>query len=190
VSNGGSLLLIADHYPFGSAVEILGNKFGIDFQKGMVEDSVYYDKPSNDYSRLEFSKQNGLLPDHEISRGINKVITFSGQSLKCSNPYFSFLNLSSSAFDLNADVKIIRDGNDSRVEINYIHPTSASGRSQGIAMTFGKGKIVVLGEAAMLTAQKSRDDLNIGMNYNTDNKILALNIMHWLTENLEANIRN
>src|SRR6185503_3279131 len=78
VTNGGSLLLIADHYPFGSAVENLGNSLGIDFQKGMVQDSVYYDKGSNDESQLEFSRENKLLAEHAITEGVNKVITFTG----------------------------------------------------------------------------------------------------------------
>jgi hypothetical protein len=182
VNNGGSLLLIADHFPFGSAVQNLGDKFNISFQKGIVEDSLNYDKSSKDYSQLEFSKQNGLLSEHEITRGVNKVITFTGESVKCQDSCFSFLNLSSSAYDLQPETKITKDGSDTRVQVNYVNPTSASGYSQGIAMIFGKGRIVVLGEAAMLTAQKNRDNSNVGMNYNPDNKILALNIMHWLTK--------
>jgi hypothetical protein len=182
VNKGGSLLLIADHFPFGSAVQRLGDKFGIDFQKGMVEDSLNYDKQSKDYSQLEFSKENKLLADHEITKGINKVITFTGQSIKCKDSCFSFLTLSSSAFDLQPKTKVTKDGNDTRVEVTYDHPTSAAGRSQGVALKFGKGKVVVLGEAAMLTAQKNRDDAKVGMNYNPGNKKLALNIMHWLTK--------
>jgi hypothetical protein len=182
VNNGGSLLLIADHFPFGSAVQCLGDEFGINFQKGMVEDSLNYDKSSKDYSQLEFSKQTGLLREHEVTQGINKVITFTGESIKCRDSCFSFLNLAPSAFDLQPKIKITKDGNDTRVQVNYDSPTSANGRSQGIAITFGKGKIVVLGEAAMLTAQKCGDNSNVGMNYNPDNKVLALNIMHWLTK--------
>lgn len=182
VKSGGSLLLIADHFPFGSAVQSLGDEFGINFQKGMVEDSLNYDKSSKDFSQLEFSIQNKLLQKHEITQGITKIITFTGESVKCKDSCFSFLTLSSSAYDLQPETKITRDGNDTRVQINYDNPTSASGRSQGITMTYGKGKIVVLGEAAMLTAQKNRDNSNVGINYNPDNKILALNIMHWLTK--------
>jgi hypothetical protein len=39
--------------------------------------------------------------------------------------------------------------------------TSAAGRAQALAMPFGKGRVVVFGEAAMLTAQ----NVNFGMNY-------------------------
>jgi hypothetical protein len=78
--------------------------------------------------------------------------------------------------------KVTKDGNDTRVEVTYENPQSARGRSQGVALIFGEGKIVCLGEAAMLTAQKNRDNSNVGMNYNSDNKRLALNIIHWLTK--------
>jgi hypothetical protein len=182
VSHGGSLLLVADHFPFGAAVQNIGDNFGIDFQNGMVEDSLNYDKQSKDYSQLEFSKENKLLAEHEITEGINKVITFTGESIKCKDSCFSFLTLSPTAFDLQPKTKVTKDGDDTRVEVTYDNPTSAANRSQGIALRFGKGKVVVLGEAAMLTAQKNRDGVKVGMNYNPDNKKLALNIIHWLTK--------
>ena len=183
VINGGSLLLIADHFPFGSAVENLGSKLGINFQKGIVQDSLYYDKKSNDQSQLEFSKDNKLLGEHTITDGVNKVITFTGQSIKCKDSScISFLILSDAAYDMTPNAKVTKDGDDTRVEVVYDNPQSAEGRSQGVAITLGKGKVVCLGEAAMLTAQKNRDNSKVGMNYNPDNKIIALNIMHWLTK--------
>ena len=75
---------------------------------------------------------------------------------------------------------MIKDGTDTRVEANYDNPASAIGRSQGSALRSGKGKVIVLGEAAMLTAQKNRDNAKVGMNYSPDIKKHALNIMHWL----------
>jgi hypothetical protein len=183
VIHGGSLLLITDHYPFGAAAENLANKLGIDFQKGIVQDSVHYDKASNDQSQLEFSKENKLLTEHAITHGVNKVITFTGQSIQCKDSScVSFLTLSDSAYDMTPNPKISKDGNDTRVEVTYENPQSARGRSQGVAINLGKGKIVCLGEAAMLTAQINRDGGKVGMNYNPDNKKLALNILHWLTE--------
>ena len=46
-----------------------------------------------------------------------------------------------------------------------------------------QGRLVVLGEAGMLTAQiDGRSHKNFGMNVpGIDNKQLALNIMHWLS---------
>lgn len=60
--------------------------------------------------------------------------------------------------------------------------TSAAGRTQALAMPFGKGRVVVFGKAAMLTAQNQ----NFGMNYpGTDGRQLTLNVMHWLTSLLK-----
>jgi len=59
---------------------------------------------------------------------------------------------------------------------------SAAGRVQGLAMKFGKGRVVVLGEAGMLSAQIDNKGRVFGMNYpNVDNRQFALNIMHWLS---------
>ena len=181
VRDGGSLLLIADHYPFGSAAQSLADKFGLHFQKGLVEDSVYNDKPSNDASQLVFSKENGLLAEHQITDGIIKVMSFTGQSIRCLDTCFAFMVLSPSAYDLEATSKVIRDGNDTRVEVNYINPTSAFGRAQGVALSHGNGRVVAMGEAAMLTAQQIKE-FKFGMNYHPENKQLLLNILHWLTD--------
>jgi hypothetical protein len=53
-----------------------------------------------------------------------------------------------------------------------------------MAMAFGKGRVVVLGEAAMLSAQiiTGPNAMKFGMNRtDIDNRQLALNIMHWLS---------
>jgi hypothetical protein len=180
VNNGGSLLLITDHFPMGSAVEILAIKFNVEMQKGMVQESVYHDKSSTDESQLEFSRENKLLADCDITKGIDKVITFTGQSIKCKDSCISILNLSDVAYDMTAKTEVIKDGNDTRVNVTFNNPQSAKGRSQGLALKFGKGKVIVLGEAAMLSAQLNRDYSKFGMNVNPDNKKLALNIIHWL----------
>jgi hypothetical protein len=63
------------------------------------------------------------------------------------------------------------------------NPASAAGRAQGIAMKFGAGRVVVLGEAGMLSAQiVGPQHVAFGMNRpGIDNRQLALNIMHWLS---------
>jgi hypothetical protein len=60
---------------------------------------------------------------------------------------------------------------------------SAAGRAQGLAFAFGKGRVVVMGEAGMLSAQLAGADKRpFGMNRpGIDNRQLALNIMRWLS---------
>jgi hypothetical protein len=174
VKGGGALLLIADHAPFGGAAENLGKRFQIEMSKGFTLDaanSFVVDSPS----LLLFSRENKLLLDHPITRGrndseiIKRVFTFTGQSLKGPKDGFAFMVLSDTARD-KADRTSTTD-------------VSAAGRAQGIALKFGKGRVVVMGEAAMLSAQLAGpQNQPMGMNVpGSDNRQLALNIMHWLS---------
>jgi hypothetical protein len=65
---------------------------------------------------------------------------------------------------------------------------SAAGLAQGVALEFSKGRVVVLGEAAMLTSQVARSGgrvFHFGMSRaSMDNRQLALNVMHWLSHKL------
>jgi hypothetical protein len=172
VRAGGSLLLITDHAPFGSAAEKLSRRFGVDMSKGYTSD------PSNSEggeTSLVFSRQNHLLGEHPITSGrepserVNRVQTFTGQSLKGPAGSVPILKLGDTAFD---------EGDDGK-------PTSAAGRAQGLALAFGKGRVVVMGEAAELSAQVA-GNFKMGMNVpGIDNRQMALNIVHWLSGLLE-----
>jgi hypothetical protein len=132
-------------------------------------------------SYIVYSRENRLLLEHPITQGrndgekINRVIAFAGQSLKGPQGSAAILKLGDTALD-GADRQ---DGSTAPEAA-----TSAAGRAQGIALQLGKGRVVVLGEADMLTALMGEPPTKepIGMNYpEIDNKQLALNIMHWLS---------
>jgi len=175
VKSGGALLLIADHAPMGSANQIMADRFGVNMSQMFTIDSQNYDKESNNRGFIVYTRESGRLADHPITRGrseaerVNKIITFTGQSLKGPPDSFAFLKLADSAVDVMSGVNT--------------NPASAAGRAQGIVMNVGTGRVVVLGEAAMLSAQLSaRDQKPFGMNRpGIDNRQLALNIMHWLS---------
>jgi hypothetical protein len=173
VKSGGALLLIADHAPFGGAAASLGNRFGIDMSKGFTYDPA--NSAPNSPSLLIFSRENKLLGTHPITEGrdqnekLNTVQSFTGQSLKGPDDSVAILKLSETAKDTpNREA-------DSSV--------SAAGRAQAIALKFGKGRVVVQGEAAMLSAQiAGQNKQKMGMNVpGNDNKQYALNVMHWLS---------
>jgi hypothetical protein len=178
VKSGGALLLIADQAPFGSAAEILAKRFSVEMSKDTTRDPANHEKEYDEESWIIYSRENKLLLDHPITAGrndaekISRVIAFSGQSLKGPEGSAVILKLADTANDVS------RRGPGGLREVN-----SAAGRSQGIALKFGKGRIVVLGEAAMLSAQVSGHEKSpVGINYpGIDNKQLALNIMHWLS---------
>ena len=174
VKAGGALLLIADHAPFGGAAENLGKRFQIEMSKGYTLDAANSFEPAAPSSLL-FSRENKLLLDHPITRGrndnelIKRVFTFTGQSLKGPKDSFAFMLLGDTAQD--------------KADRESTALVSAAGRAQGIALRFGKGRVVVLGEAAMLSAQLAgSQDRPMGMNVpGSDNRQLAINIMHWLS---------
>jgi hypothetical protein len=113
--------------------------------KMFTVDRENYDKESNNPGFIVYTRESGRLADHPITRGrneaerVNKIITFTGQSLKGPPDSFAFLKLADSAVDVMSGVNT--------------NPASAAGRAQGIVMNVGKGRVVVLGEAAMLSAQ-------------------------------------
>ena len=175
VKAGGNLLLIADHAPMGSANQILAERFSVNMSKMFTIDNENYDKESNNPGFIVYTRESGRLADHPITRGrndserVNKIIAFTGQSLKGPPDSIAFMKLADSAVDAMPGVNN--------------NPASAAGRAQGIAMHFGKGRVVVLGEAAMLSAQLAGPNkMPFGMNRpGIDNRQIALNIMHWLS---------
>jgi hypothetical protein len=177
VRKGGSLLLIADHAPMGAANQILAARFQVDMSKMYTADPQNSDAGSSSF--IVYTRASGTLADHPVTRGrseserVNKVIAFTGQSLKGPADSFAFMRLADTAIDM------MPGPNANRV--------SAAGRAQGIAINFGKGRVIVLGEAGMLSAQVvGQQQMKFGMNRpGIDNRQLALNIMHWLSGKLK-----
>lgn len=174
VRGGGALLLIADHAPFGAAAALLGAKLGVDMSKGYTFDAANA-LSGRAASMLIFSRENQLLGSHPIVEGrnekerVNRVLSFTGQSLKGPQESASILRLSDTAQD---------SPNHEQKEM-----VSAAGRAQALAFKVGKGRVVVQGEAAMLSAQiAGQEKFKMGMNFEGyDNKQYALNVMHWLS---------
>lgn len=182
VRGGGSLLLIADHAPMGAANAKLGERFGVDMSKGYTGNPSNYDVESNNQGFIVYTRDNKQLGDHPITRGrngsekISRIIAFTGQSLKGPAGSVAFMRLADTAVDSIPTGQ----GNERR-------EASAAGRAQGIAFKFGKGRVVVLAEAAMMSAQLAGPNkVKFGMNRpGLDNRQLALNIMHWLSRVLK-----
>lgn len=175
VKDGGSLLLISDHAPMGAAAECLAKRFDVNMSKGATSDPA--NSEGGDTS-LVFSRQNHLLGDHAITRGrdhserLSRIRTFTGTSLKGPEGSVAILKLADTAVDHSFDDE---------------KSVPAAGRAQGLAFGFGKGRVVILGEAAELSAQVvGLEAEKFGMNVpGIDNRQMALNIMHWLSGLLE-----
>ena len=198
VRAGGSLLLIADHAPFGSAAGSLGERFGVDMGDGFVHDRANVAEGDESGTLLVFSRENGLLGDHPITRGrdaseeVQRVAAFTGQSLGVPAGAATLLKLGPGAVEApsRADLEALKAGSESPGN-GTARPVG--GRAQGIALEHGKGRVVVLGEAAMASAQLIRlemdgqqQEFKMGMNVpGNDDRQFVLNVVRWLSGALE-----
>lgn len=167
VQQGGALFLIADHPPFSSAAKKLGQVFGFSFSDATARQRV---KSGGDL----FCRQNKMLAENEITNGndpslyVDSIVTFTGQAFKIPDQAISILN-----FNENY---ALYGSNDL--------PGNIRGFSQGAYMQYGKGKLVVFGEAAMFSGQYGAglSWIKIGLNSPKakNNYKLLLNIVHWL----------
>jgi hypothetical protein len=172
VKAGGALLLIADHAPLGGFAEKLSQRFGVGMSNAYTDDPEHLDP---ELRQILFSRENGLLFKHPITEGrkkaerIERVVSFTGQSLSVPKDAKVILKLSDTAYDSfpNTDKPNV----------------PAKGRAQMLSLKFGKGRVVISGEAAMLSAQTMANGFRFGMNASAeiDNRQLVLNIMHWLS---------
>jgi len=169
VANGGRLLLIADHMPFAGAAQQLAQAFGFKFLNCFALDN-------RDRSYERFYKGNQTLADCELTRGVDTVVTFTGSAFKMPKEAKPILTLKNYTLSLP------------RVAWQFEENTptlGGDGFSQGAYMEYGKGRIVVMGEAAMFSAQLAGPNRNpVGLNSPVaeGNNQLLLNIIHWLDQ--------
>ena len=173
VEAGGSLLLVADHYPIGSAAQRLADAFGVQMSNGWTIDPEFALPEMPNGESITFRRDQGRLGDHPILRGrnakerIDVVETFSGQSLRGPSQSTPLLLLSDRAQD--------------ELPPDHAEKASAAGRNQGLALRHGKGRVVVLGEAQSLTSIISDGKLTGFERPGNDNRQFALNVMRWLS---------
>jgi hypothetical protein len=181
VAQGGSLLLIADHTPFGSAAQILAAQFNVDMGKGYAVVSQRGKFRAN----IEFA--GDMLGEHPILAGrdpnetIHRVKSFTGQSLSLPVGATALLKLPEGSLEAVDEATLDKFQQGEKVSL-----AQAGGRAQGIALTHGRGRVVIMGEAAMFTAQvihqPGKPDDHFGMSVpGFDDRQFALNILHWLS---------
>lgn len=175
VTAGGRLLLSADHMPYGGAVKDLASTFGV-----MWSNSFAMGLKRNQWPPSEFVRANGTLLNSPVTDGSEKVkrvdfiASFTGSAFKApaAVPFLTF----------DSTHEILWP----KVAWKFSKKTtteSAAGWLQGACLAYGKGKMVLLGESAMITAQL-RGKTKIGMNSPDapQNAQLAINIFRYLAE--------
>ncbi|MFA6115051.1 MAG: DUF4350 domain-containing protein [Sphingomonas sp.] len=179
VEAGGSLLLLADHAPYGGAAADLARSFGVEMGQGYVaahqEGKVTF--------AIDYSGQQ--LGDHVIFHGrsekeeVRQVRTFTGQSLSVPDGAVALLGLPADAIEVATPLEA-----GALLKGETPPGRAMGGRAQAVAMTLGKGRVVIAGEAAMFSAQTvSRPNQPIrymGLTV-ADDQQFALNTLHWLS---------
>jgi hypothetical protein len=173
VNDGGSLLLVADHMPFPGAAHDLARALGFDFVNNFAIDTATWDP-------IVFRRSDRSLNGHPITEGIDSIATFTGQAFRAGDSaIMPLLTFRSDVITYEPTVAWEFDG---------LPASSAAGMLQGAARTFGAGRVVVLGEAAMLTAQVAGPDRRpMGMNAPVagQNQRFVLNVIRWLVTGSE-----
>ncbi len=119
VKSGGSLLLVTDHEPFGSASADLAKPFGVE-----MTCRVASDQENETGNGLLFSRENLQIGNHPIMAGrdeserVNRVLTFTGQSLKGPPESWQLLRFSETAFKWNNDNPSAQKNDDPKDQID------------------------------------------------------------------------
>ena len=176
---GGALLIIADHMPFAGAATKLAAAFGIHFFNGYAlwgdADPRTGDYPITFRRSDGTLRANSIVDGHEPAARVDSIESFTGSAFWIDSP---------------AAVPIMRLPAKTRIMMPIVawqfydsSATVAGGGLQGGALTFGRGRVAVFGEAAMFTAQrKGEESVPMGMNAPaaSQNAQFVLNVVHWL----------
>lgn len=186
VEAGGALLLVADHMPFPKAAAELAAAFGVEMLNGFAFDTTHYDLPRTCLGPDEvqvFRRSDGTLADHFITNGrsaeerVDSVATFTGQAFDGAGAMQPVMTFGPNAISIQPREAWIfyRDTTVLPVE----------GWRQGGVLEYGAGRMAILGEAAMFTAQicqRGGGDVPMGWAAPAaaQNRQLAKNLVRWL----------
>ena len=177
VENGGSLLLISDHMPFPGAAAKLAEAFGARWNNGFA-----LAKDPNDRKPFVFRRSDGSLADHPVTNGrsaaerVDSVATFTGSAFQVDEGATPILVLRTGIESLMTQVAWQFPADTPRVDV--------SGWPQAAVLHVERGRVALVGEAAMFTAQLSGPKRTpTGMNdpIAAQNPKFLLNLMHWLS---------
>ena len=197
VRGGGRLLLIADHAPFGAAAEGLAARFGVRMGAGYA-----FTMPDELNLTTTLTWTADRLGAHPIIAGrgddeqVESVTAFTGQSLEGPPGAAVLLPMPAGSREspdvptLQALADRLQQAGETGMgaEAAIAELSKPALPAQGLAFDYGQGRVVVLGEAGMLSAQLVRyppesgqPDRRFGMNAAPGNARFGLNILPWLT---------
>ena len=182
VESGGSLLVISDHLPIPGALAPLLEAFEVLGDNGYAMEFIDDEAVP---SPIVFRSQDGSLAPHPIKQGrddterIDSVATFTGFAFQASEAFRPLLIFGENAWSLQPSGWFDVSRDDPRIPVEgWYHAAAAE---------IGQGRIVVIGEAAMFTAQvrgPNRFRNGLSSPEAGQNARFLLNVMHWLEGSL------
>jgi hypothetical protein len=176
VENGGSLLLIADHFPFPGAIADLAANFGFRLFNGFA---IRADVAAEDVFDLDLGslRPHKQITGADLKTPVTQIAAFTGSAFEApteAQPLMVLgkdyeLWLTSRAWEFRADTP----------------RRSANGLLQGATHSHGKGRVAVFAEAAMFTSQSTPDgQTSIGFDAPAarDNRAFVIHVFRWLTD--------
>ena len=173
VEAGGALLLIADHMPCPGAVRPIARAFGINLYNGYAlkkTDGIEM------FTRAEGTLKSNVITDgRSASERVDSIVIFTGHAFLPTRPVANIAEF--------ADDHAVFFPNPPGDFKDDTPSIDAAGLKHSVYFTEGKGRVVIVAEAAMFSAQLAGPGkFKAGMNepaakYNPQ---LLLNIIHYL----------
>lgn len=170
VEAGGALLLLADHMPMPGAAADLASALGVRFTNGFAMDTAVKS------GTIVFRRSDGNLRSHPITEGrsaserVDSVVTYTGQAFLSDGRFVELLVIPAGIVSFLPQVAW---------QFPEGTPTlPAGGWLQGAAASFGRGRLVVFGEAAQFRPAED------GVSPRAQNGRLIRNVMLWLANRM------
>jgi len=171
VKNGGRLMLIADHMPFSGAAQKLAASFGFAMCNCFAMDNRRRNPEI-------FFRSNATLYENEITNGqsatqkVDSIATFTGSAFTIPPEAIPIIKLKDYTILTPDQAWRFTDETPFENSEHYF---------QAAALNYGKGKLILMGEAAMFTAQIAGNQ-KVGMNSESakNNVRLLRNAIQWL----------
>jgi hypothetical protein len=191
VNDGGSLLMVIDHMPFGGSFEDLAGAFDIEVSNGFAVDerflSGYSNKLIGEAGYLVSRRTDGTLVNHPILDDtepygrIELLATDAGSAFRLPAHAFSLITFGPNILSLEPEVSWEFDSGTARRRV--------TGWSQAGVIEVGKGHVAVLGDnflfiAPAFLAPPLWDDEK-SAKFGIHNAQFTLNLLHWLSGHLE-----
>lgn len=180
VREGGALLLALDAFPSALAGAELARAFGVEVAGGLVLDWVHREGPG--VAWITFEADSGTVARHPATRGVGRVVLFGTTSLAVEDGGPAEAATALLTF---APPAIERLPGRVRGDTAFVRVlSSVAGRAAALALPWGRGRVVVLGDAELLTSQRvegAEEPVGLDGPPGHDNRRFVRGVFRWLS---------